>query len=292
MNRVAKIGLCTDSNAQMPRSLIERYDVEVVPITVTIDEQEYLEGVDLDADAFYAMFESGCRPTVTTSQPSPGQFALAFEELVARGCTEILSIHVSSAMSGTLSAARLGARGFDVPVRLVDSGTASFGIGCCVWAAGDAIAAGATLDQAAAVAEALAPSIGNVFVAGALELLQVHGHAAASVGAGDHDGIPVLALRDGQVQVIQRVGTASEAVQAMADAASGWGEQLKVAIGVGDNETRPLADALQCAISQHACVDEVVRYRIGPSVIAHTGPGTTGCFMFPAALARSIRAAS
>lgn len=291
MNRVARIGLCTDSNAQLPQSLIERYDVEVVPITVTIDEQEYLEGVDLDADAFYAMFQSGSRPAVSTSQPSPGQFGLAYEELVARGCTEILSIHVSSAMSGTLNAARLGARGFDVPVRLVDSGTASFGIGCCVWAAGDAIAAGATLDQAAAVAEALAPSIGNVFVVGALDLLQVHGHAAVTTGR-DHDGVPILALRDGQVQVIQRVGTASEAVQAMADAASGWGQQLKVAIGVGDAETRPLADALHCAITQHSCVDEVVRYRIGPSVIAHTGLGTTGCFMFPAALAQSTRAAS
>lgn len=292
MNRVAKIGLCTDSNAQLPRSLIERFDVEVVPITLTIDDQEYLEGVDLDADAFYAMFEAGRRPTVTTSQPSPGQFGLAYEQLVARGCTEILSIHVAAAMSGTLNAARLGARGFDVPVRLVDSGTASFGIGCCVWAAGDAIAAGATLDQAAAVAEALAPSIGNVFVVGALDLLQMHGHAGASVAAAGHDGIPVLALRDGQVQVIRRVGTATEAVEAMAVAASGWGERLKVAIGVGDPETRPLADALQCAITQHSSVDEVVRYRIGPSVIAHTGLGTTGCFMFPAGLAQSTRAAS
>src|SRR5215203_42098 len=140
VSRQRKIGLCADSNAQLPKRLIERFDVEVVPLTVSVDGHEYLEGVDLDADQFYEMFTDDHRPVVSTSQPSAGQFALAYEELAARGCTEILSVHVSAAISSTLNAARLGARGFDIPVRLVDSGSSSFGVGCCVWAAGDAIA--------------------------------------------------------------------------------------------------------------------------------------------------------
>ena len=130
-----RIGLCTDSNAQLPPALVERYGVEVVPITITIDDDEYLEGVDLDADAFYARFDApsgnGGRPTIGTSQPSPGQFALTYEELLDRGCTEILSIHVASSMSGTLNSARLAAHRLGVPVRLVDAATAGFGIGCC-----------------------------------------------------------------------------------------------------------------------------------------------------------------
>jgi DegV family protein with EDD domain len=285
MNR-SKVGLCTDSNAQLPIELIERYGVEVVPMTVCVDDHEYMEGVDLAPDEFYAMFTDQQRPAVSSSQPSPGQFAVAYEELVARGCTEILSIHVSSAVSNTLNAARLGARGFEVPVRLVDSGTASFGIGCCVWAAGDALREGATLDQAAAVAESLAPSIGNVFIVGALDLVGVDGRP------GTCDGVPVLALHDGQVQVIDRVTTMFDAADVMARTAAAWGQRLRVAIGVADQRARLLGDALQCSVTGHPAVEEVVRYRIGPSVGAHTGPGTAGCFMFPASPERSTRAAN
>lgn len=285
-----KVGMCTDSNSQIPRELIERYEVEVVPITLLIDEHEYLEGVDLDADEFYAMFEDGRSPNVSTSQPSPGQFALAYEALVERGCTEILSVHVSSAVSGTLNSARLAARSLDVPVRLVDTGTASFGISCCVWAAGDALLDGASIDEAASVAESLAPAIGNVFIVGGLDLVRAGGRADAGVVAGN--GIPVLALRDGQVQVLERVVTVVDAVNAMAGAAIRWGDRLRVAVGVADSAANPIGEALASAIGEAATVDEVVRYRVGPSVGAHTGPGTAGCFMFPSSSGRSTPTAS
>ena len=273
------IGLCTDSNSQIPPDLAARYGVEVVPLTVTVDERDYLEGVDLDADGFYALFEDGRKPTVSTSQPSPGQFALAYDELIGRGCTEILSIHISSAVSGTLNSARLAAHNASVPVRLVDSGTASFGVSCCVWAAGEALAAGASIDEAAAKAETLAPAIGNVFIVGALDLLNAGGRAA---GCLDGEGIPVLTLRDGQVEAIARVATVDEAVAAMAGHARSWGGRLRVAVGIADRTAQPLAAAIEHAICVDPNLVELVHYRVGPSVGAHTGPGTAGCFMFPA----------
>ena len=290
MNTARRVGICTDSNSQIPADLVERYDVEVVPITVIVDEHEYLEGIDLDADGFYSMFGAGHTPVVGTSQPSPGQFALAYEALIERGCTEILSVHISAAVSGTLNSARLAARSLDVPVRLVDSGTASFGISCCVWAAGNALHAGATVDEAAMVAETLAPSIGNVFIVGALDLVRAGGRAAADVAVGE--GIPVLVLLDGQVQVLERVGTIVDAVNAMSAAAVRWGDRLNVAVGVADADAFPIADALAHAVGEAASVEEVVRYRVGPSVGVHTGPGTVGCFMFPSSPARSTPAAS
>jgi len=277
------IGLCTDSNSQIPPSLVERYGVEVVPLTVTVDEQDYLEGVDIDADAFYAMFDDGNKPSVSTSQPSPGQFALAYDELIARGCTEILSIHISAAVSGTLNAARLAAHVATVPIRLVDTGTASFGVSCCVWAAGEAIASGAGLDEAAACAETLSPSIGNVFIVGALDLIEAGGRAAAGlVAEGSGEGIPVLTLRDGQIHAIARVATVDEAVKAMGRHAVEWGDKLRVAVGIADKAAQPMATALEELVCDHGNVVEVIQYRIGPSVGAHTGPGTAGCFMFPA----------
>ena len=274
------IGICTDSNSQLPASLAERYGIEIVPLTVTIDEVDYLEGVNLDADEFYAKYQGGVCPAVSTSQPSPGQFAVAYEDLAARGCTEILSIHISSAVSGTINAARLAAHSVPMPVRLVDSGTASFGVSCCAWAAAAAIEQGASFDGAAMIAEQLSPSIGNVFMVGALNHLHVGGRGR------DLDlssaGVPMMSFRDGQVSVVQRAATKLDAVNAMAAYTLNWGTRLRVAIGHSDAASGPLADGLEEALGETAGVAEIIRYRIGPSIGAHTGPGTIGCFMFPA----------
>src|SRR5947209_14192909 len=157
------IGIVVDSNCQMPPSLVERFGVTVVPLPVTVNGVQHLEGVDLDADAFYALFEDGT-PEVSTAQPAPGQFVVAYDGLVAAGAEEILSVHIGSSVSGTVNAARLAAADAAVPVRIVDTGTASFGITLCTWAAAEAIADGAGLDGAALVAEQTAGTIGNAFV--------------------------------------------------------------------------------------------------------------------------------
>src|SRR5262249_10497091 len=151
------IGLVTDSNSQIPPSLVARYGVTVVPVPVTIDGTAYHEGVDLDADDFYARFRPGePPPVVSTAQPSPGQFALAYDQLVGAGAAEILSVHIGSTVSGTINSARIAATDVAVPVRIVDTGTASFAIALCAWAAGEAITGGATCEEAAAAAEGTA----------------------------------------------------------------------------------------------------------------------------------------
>jgi fatty acid kinase fatty acid binding subunit len=273
------IGLCTDSNAQMPDELIARYAVEVVPLTVTVDGVDYLEGVDLDPDEFYACFTEQRVPAVSTSQPSPARFAAAYEALAARGATTIVSIHIGSAVSGTLNSARLAATMSPVPVRLVDSGTASFGIGCWVWEAAEALRAGATAEEAAVVAETLAPRIGNVFVAAAVDLVRAGGLLAK--GADARAGrIPVLSLVDGRVRVLADVGDGEEAVAVMASVVRAGGTDLRVAVGVADPAGAPLSDGLQRALAGTPEVREIVRYRVGPSVGAHTGRGTAGAFFF------------
>jgi fatty acid kinase fatty acid binding subunit len=268
------IGICTDSNSQLPETLATRYNVEIVPVTVTVGDHEYLEGVDLDADTFYEMLATIPLPQVSTSQPSPGQFAAAYDSLLQRGCNEILSIHVTATASGTLNSARLAARLLPIPVRLVDSGTAGFGVSCCVWAAGEAIRHGATIDEAVRAAESLIPHIGAVFVAGELDFIRTGGHPLT--------GVPVMTVSDGRLEVVARVNTAKDAIEALASKAIGWGSRLNVAIGLADRSGEELVGALARVMSASPNVLEVVRYRIGPSVGAYAGLGTVGCFMFPA----------
>ena len=82
-----------------------------------------------------------------------GQFVEVYEAAIADGATEILSIHIAEAMSGTLNSARLAAESVSVPVNLVDSGTASFGISVCAWAAAVVVAAGGSIGEAVAMAQ-------------------------------------------------------------------------------------------------------------------------------------------
>ena len=268
------IGIVTDSNSQLPPALAERYGVEVVPLTVTIDGEEYLEGVDLDAGEFYARFQSR-RPVVSTAQPSPGRFAEAYEAVAARGATEILSVHIGSSLSGTVNAARLASQVAPVPVRIVDTGTASFAVSLCLWEAAEAVAAGATLDEAAAVAEQVGATVGNVFVVGALDVARAGGRLAGDVAASPAT-IPVLTLAGGVMREVDRCRDLEEAAEVMAEFVRAGGSSLRVGVGVSDPGTVPLVEALEERLRKAAEVSEVVRYVIGPSVGAHTGPGTVG----------------
>lgn len=274
-----RIGLVTDSSSQITVELVERFDVAVVPLTVAIDGVDHLEGVDLDADGFYASFDGGRRPEVATSQPSPGRFADAYQRLADEGCDQIVSLHLSESMSGTVGSATIAARSADVPVAVIDTGSASFGVAVCVWAAGVAIDRGANVDDVRRRIERLVPRIRTAFMVGVPLLIERTGRAA-DVDI-DTDGIPVLGMTDGKLDVIERVTTVDDAIDVMSTYATGQGDGITVAIGLADAPSRPLADKLATTLAALDVVDAVTHYRIGPSVGAHTGPGTFGLFVFP-----------
>jgi fatty acid-binding protein DegV len=88
-------------------------------------------------------------------------------------------------------------------------------------------------------------------------------------------------MAGGRVEVLDRVSTIEDTIDVMSTFATGWGDGVTVAIGTSDTSSYALGERLEQALSGIAGVDQVVRYRIGPSVGAHTGPGTFGLFVFP-----------
>jgi len=282
---VLMIGIVVDSNSQLPEALARRSGIVVVPMPVQVDGVDYLEGVDLDADEFYGFWSDGHSPNITTSQPSPGALSAVYERLAESGATEILSVHVSESMSGTLNSARLAAGSSSVQVRLVDTNTASFGISCCALAAVDAIQNGANLEEAAAVAEQRAQAIGTAFVVGVPELVDSSGRAeSVDIESAAVDGSPVLAMTGGVLEVLDTVRTLHGAVTSMTEyvlkMSAEHGGRVHIAIGTSDISSRPVAEALTEALTGHETVIDIVQYRIGPSIGAHTGPGTAGLFVF------------
>jgi len=273
--------IVVDSNSQVPPGLVERYGITVVPLTVTIDGRPYAEGVDLDADQFWRTFEVGT-PALSTSQPSPGSFAAAYDRLVAEGATDILSIHIGSNVSGTVNAARVAAAQAGVPVRIVDTGTASFGVTLCAWAAADTLAREGSIDEAVRAAELTAGGVGNVFIVRALDLPRAGGRLAADTPA--PVAIPVLTMADGVMEVVGEAADERGVADVMAAHVRAWrqgAEQLRVGIGVADPGVAHFWDALEERLADAPEVGEIVRYRVGPSVGVHTGPGTVGVMYAP-----------
>lgn len=273
------IALVTDSNSQLPAALQQRYGIRVVPIPVVVDGVEYLEGVDLDSDGFYDLFSDGA-PDVSTSQPSPGAFLDAYRACAHAGHDRVISVHVSEAFSGTLNSARIAAEMADIDVTLVDSGTISFGIGCCVWRAAQSVEAGAPVDEVVEAVEALADEIYSVTALGAAELLKASGRVEFEQSG---SGIDVyLAGPGGSFDSVGAGATVDEVCDLMAATMHREGAPIRVALGIADRSAVPYYEGLESRLSGRPDVVEIVRYRIGPSVGAFTGLGTAGGFWIPA----------
>jgi fatty acid-binding protein DegV len=132
----------------------------------------------------------------------------------------------------------------------------------------------------------VAARTGNVFVVGALELARHGGRLtdASPTSASSDDGstaIPVLTLAEGRMVPVGEAATLEEAARVMAATVLGAGTGLRVGLGIADAGAAPLWQALEAPLADAPEVLDVVRYRIGPSVGAHTGPGSAGAIYYP-----------
>lgn len=264
------IALVTDSNAMLPGWLAERWDITVVPLRAVVAGETLIEDADLDFDAFFAQLRGGA--SVTTSAPPPGDFATAYEALAQSGALDIVSIHVGSAYSGTVNAARLAASMVDMPVYIVDSGTASFALGCCVWSARDARAAGDAVAAIVAAASRPPTTTTSVFTIGEIARARAGGRVDVAATSA---GVPVVAMDARATVALPPALDVRSAVHTMT-------EHLRTRlsgptrVGVGDADDVDAGDALADAVAELSHVCDVVRYRVGPTVAAHTGAGTFG----------------
>lgn len=264
--------IVTDSNAMLPEDLRARFGIAVVPLTVVVDDVAHREDT-LDPVEFCRLLRRGV--SVSTSAPSPGELLAAYEEASGAGVEAVLSIHLGSNQSATVAAARLAARDASVPVTIVDTGTASFIQGCCVWRAAEALADGASLTETAEVAHAVATSASSVFTIGELTRANDGGRLAVAAG----HGVAVFCSTGPDMIELCRVTTIDEAATVMLDLVARHPGPLR--IGVGDADAPEVATALQAALAALPNVEEIVRYTVGPSVAAHTGAGTFGAVFHP-----------
>ena len=152
------VAVVTDSTACLPAYRIEQAKISVVPVQVIIDDRVFSEGIDVTSLAVNTALRD--ERDVTTSKPSVESFASLYRELAFKGATEIVSVHLSSELSGTYSSAVLAAREAELPVRVVDSRTIGLGLGFSALAAADAALAGREGSEVVEIAQRVGRALG------------------------------------------------------------------------------------------------------------------------------------
>lgn len=201
------VHIVTDSTADIPPETLVGLPVTVVPLTVEVGGAVYRDMVDLTREEFLEHLRSGEMPK--TSQPSVGEFQSVFSDLVERGY-DVVAIHISPKLSGTFNSSATAARNVSTEcITVIDSTSVSIGLGLLVLEAADLVRAGNDASKIAAHIERRTGDIWVVAVLDTLENLRRGGRigpTAAFLGSALQIK-PVIQVRDGEIQPLERVRT-------------------------------------------------------------------------------------
>jgi DegV family protein with EDD domain len=268
-----------DSTADFPEAPDRFPNWRIVPLYVLFGAQSYRDYVDIGPADFYERLR-GSEELPTTSQPTPQDFAAAYEEL--DGYERVLTLSVSAKLSGTYESARRAAAKSTGRVRVIDTETASAAIAMLGLAVQRRLERGTTDEEIDELVARFKRESGLIFTLDTLEYLARGGRIGRAAGwAGQLLHIkPILTLEDGEVLPLKRVRGNRKAVQEFANAFTAGtsnGPGLRVGIAHADAPERMAAlEQLVHDIRPNAEIE--VATTLGPVVGTHAGPGTVGLF--------------
>lgn len=275
------VAVVTDSTAYLPPGLAERHGLTVVPLQIAVGGTTRDEGDISPAEAARALKE--WHP-VTTSRPAPQRFADAYKAAAAAGAREVVSVHLASALSGTVEAARLAAEDAAVPVRIVDSGTIGMGLGFAALSAAAAAMAGGSAADAVSAATRRAGLTRSLIYVDTLEHLRRGGRigAAATLWGSALMVKPLLEINDGLISPLEKVRTSSRALARLEELAVAEAGGRRVDLGVQHLAAAARAEALADRLRERVPhVVDVYVGEVGPVIGAHVGPGMLGVVIAP-----------
>jgi DegV family protein with EDD domain len=270
------VRVVTDSTADLPPERVQELGITVVPLPVLFGDEAYRDGVDLTSEQFFERLATS--PVLpTTSQPSIGTFLETYRKLAAE-TSEIVSIHITARASGTCESALQAAKSLGgLPrIEVLDSESASMGIGFQAIAAARAAQAGATLEGVVAVARSVCRRVHAFALLETLEYLRRGGRIGrAQAFLGSVLNLkPLIAIRDGVVQPVARVRTRARALDQLFQHSMAYGDLEDVAILHGT--TPEDAETLAQRVRQRLPDVPIYVGRLGPALGVHGGPGIIG----------------
>lgn len=276
-----RIAIVTDSSACLPAELIARYDIRIVPLGLVVDGQVYEDGA-LAAHDLFARIEASKRGGQTTTM-APAAFLAAFERAQGEGAGAVLCLTLSHAYSGTHAAATGAAdlaRGAlaRLPIRVVDTNGLAMTHGFAVLAAARALEAGASLEDAATVAERTGASGRLIGTLDTLSYLVKGGRVPWAVGwaASALRIKPVLSFENGSARAIARPRTWARAKEHMLGEVERRTKGGPLRIAAMHSGDPALASELASAVCERFHPAELICTEFTSVMAVHTGPGFIG----------------
>ena len=270
------VRIITDSASDLPQQLVNEHRIGVVPLSVRFGDKEYIDRQDLTVVEFWNMCSSS--PTLPeTAAPSPGQFEAEFRKLAREGATGIVVVALSSDLSATMQSADLAAKAVagDIPVRIVDSRSASMGQGITAVACAKLAASGASLDEVAELGIRLAAKSKLWGALDTLENLKKGGRigGAKAMLASALSIKPLIEVRGGLVEEAGKQRTRSKALAFLVDVLKQHDGKLE-RVGILHAQCADIDAFLQTVKSVYS--GEVIVGDIGAVIGTHAGVGTIG----------------
>ena len=277
------VRIVTDSTSDIDRGTAQELGITVVAQSVHFGTLSFEDNVTITPDEFYEMLAAASEPP-RTSQASPGRFKEVYDEL-GRDADGIVSIHISSKISGTCNSARQGALATSAgcPVEVIDSGQASMGLGLVVLAAAEAAFRGAGQSEVISTALNAASRAQCLCLFETLEYLQKGGRIGkAQALAGSLLKIkPMIIVRDGEVHPLGRARTFRKALAKMVEKVREFAplESLAVMHSTTPEFASEVAHGLRSLLPEGA---EPHIARFGPALGVYAGPGALGIALIQA----------
>lgn len=284
---MSHVALVTDSTASLPPGVAERHGIIVVPLQVVIGARSYDEGVEGGATAETVAAALKEWTPVSTSRPTPAAMLEVYEQAAAAGATEILSVHLSSELSGTYESAQLAAKEAPVPVSTVDSRQLGMATGFAVISAAQTLEAGGSAEEAAAIVRRRTAQTTSLFYVDTLEYLRRGGRigAAAALLGSALAVKPLLKLENGRIGMLEKVRTAGRALSRLEELAVEAADDVPVDVAVAHlaNPERAelLAGHLRERLAENLEDRDVVVGEVGAVIGAHVGPGMVAVMVSP-----------
>ena len=280
---MADIGIVTDSTAYLDSEYVEKYDIKVVPLKVTLNDISYREGVDISNEDFYnRLKEADVFPT--TSQPSVGDFLETYQEMSQR-YDGLISIHISAGISGTCDAAKSAASEMgDYPIEVIDSRFTAGLLGLIAVELAMARDRGKGMEELKELAGEVIGSSVLMFMVATLEYLHRGGRiGGAQALLGSMLRVKPILFIDGTIDVLERVRGANKALDRLVQIAAEKAGGRKVRLAISHVEDPERMQALMGKVTEalNCDPDEIMISQTGPVIGAHVGPGTAGVVFFP-----------
>jgi DegV family protein with EDD domain len=278
------IGILTDSTSGITQEQAEEFGIEVLPLKLIFEDETFLDGVELsEGDFLRKLDESPKLPT--TSQPSPSEFIEMYKKMAGK-YDQILSVHISSRISGTIESARAAAQSLkDLKIEIIDSKVTSISLLLLVQRLAKALRQGINMEGLLELSKKVISQLQLYLTVDTLEYL----HKGGRIGAAQHlvgsvlKLRPVLFYQDGIVDALEKVRGRQKSLQRMVELAADKLRGAKAQLGVAYFADRAAAEEVRDLALERLNVDpaEVVMNRTSAVVAAHASPGAVGIGFYP-----------